>query len=283
MKLVDKVSESLTINRVAIEGAYPSGGVVEVWTINRPNKLNALNSDVVADLKAACKDAENDADVRVVVIRGASPEPAVEGKRQKPPAFVAGADITEFVGKKSKEIRAIFENNAWEAIWNLSKPTIASIDGFALGGGSEIALSCDLRIASTRSNFGTPEINLGLIPGGGATQRLARLLGYGKAIEMVMTGEMVSATEAYRIGLVNRLCEPDELKNTTMQLATTLATKSPLTLKSAKEAVRGALEHGMAEGLEHERDLFCALFDTEDMEIGVNAFLNREDPEWKGI
>ena len=152
-----------------------------------------------------------------------------------------------------------------------------------MGGGSEIALSCDLRVASTRSNFGTPEINLGLIPGGGATQRLARLLGYGKAIEMVMTGEMVSATEAYRIGLVNRLCEPEELQPTTMQLATTLATKSPLTIKSAKEAVRGALERGMAEGLEHERDIFCALFDTEDMEIGVNAFVNRENPEWKGL
>jgi len=283
MKLGDKMSESLIIDRVAVEESYPSGGVIEVWTINRPDKLNSLNGDVIAELKAACKVAEDDDDVRVVVIRGASPEPAVEGKRQKPPAFVAGADITEFTGKKSKEIRANFEHNAWEAIWNLSIPTIASIDGFALGGGSEIALSCDLRIASTRSNFGTPEINLGLIPGGGATQRLARLLGYGKAIEMVMTGEMVSATEAYRIGLVNRICEPEELHNTTMQLATTLATKSPLTIKSAKEAVRGALERGMAEGLEHERDLFCALFDTEDMEIGVNAFLNREKPEWKGL
>lgn len=283
MKLGDTMSESLIIDRVPVEGSFPSGGVIEVWTINRPNKLNALNNEVVAELKAACKVAEDDADVRVVVIRGASPEPATEGKRQKPPAFVAGADITEFVGKKSKDIRANFEDNAWEAIWNLSIPTIASIDGFALGGGSEIALSCDLRIASTRSNFGTPEINLGLIPGGGATQRLARLLGYGKAIEMVMTGEMVSATEAYRIGLVNRICEPEELQNTTMLLATTLATKSPLTIKSAKEAVRGALEHGMAEGLEFERDLFCALFDTEDMEIGVNAFLNRENPEWKGI
>lgn len=282
MRLVGEMSDSLLIERVEVENSFPAGGIIEIWTINRADKLNALNGEVISALKSACVSAEEDDHVRVVIIRGASPNPAPEGKRQKPPAFVAGADITEFLGKNSGEIREIFEHNAWEAIWNLSKPTIASIDGFALGGGSEIALSCDLRIATTGSNFGTPEINLGLIPGGGATQRLTRLLGYGKALEMVMTGDMVSADEAYRIGLVNKLCEADELEATTMQLATTLAEKSPLTIKAAKRAVRAALDRGMVAGVEYERDEFCALFDTDDMEIGVDAFLNREKPEWKG-
>ncbi|MBT4058833.1 MAG: enoyl-CoA hydratase/isomerase family protein [Euryarchaeota archaeon] len=276
------MSASLLIERIEVEDSSPAGGVVEIWTINRADKLNALNSEVVAALNNACSAAESDNDVRVVVIRGAAAGPALEGKRQKPAAFVAGADITEFVGKDSSEIRPIFENNAWEAIWNLSMPTVASIDGFALGGGSEIALSCDMRIATNRSNFGTPEINLGLIPGGGGTQRLTRLLGYGKAMEMVMTGEMVPAVEAYRIGLVNRLCEPEELYDTTMELAMVLANKSPHTIKVAKRAVRAALDHGLEDGVKIERDEFCALFDTDDKEIGVNAFINREKPEWKG-
>ena len=276
------MSESLTIEQVEIASSSPEGGVVEVWTINRPNKLNALNSEVIAALKAACAEAESNDDVRVVVIRGAAPLPVEEGERAKPPAFVAGADITEFVGKGSDDVRATFEDNAWEAIWNLSIPTIASIDGFALGGGSEIALSCDMRIATNRSRFGTPEINLGLIPGGGGTQRLARLLGYGKALEMVMSGDMVDAVEAYRIGLVNHLCAPDELEVATMTLAQNLGSKSPLTMKAAKRAVRAALELPLAEGIEKERDEFCALFDTEDKEIGVKAFLARERPEWQG-
>ncbi len=279
---MSNVTDSLLIERIDVENSFPAGGVVEIWTIDRTDKLNALNSEVMNALKSACNAAENDDDVRVVIIRGASP-PAPDGdERQKPPAFVAGADISEFVDKNSKQIRSEFEDDAWEAIWNLSKPTIASIDGFALGGGSEVALSCDLRIATTRSNFGTPEINLGLIPGGGGTQRLTKLLGYGKAMEMVMTGDLIPANEAYRIGLVNRLCEPDDLQPMTMGLAMNLASKSPHTIKVAKRTVRAALEKPMAEGVKYERDEFCALFDTEDKEIGVNAFLNRERPEWKG-
>ena len=276
------MSDSLTVEQVAIADCSPEGGVVEVWTINRPDKLNALNSNVISALKVACAAAESNDDVRVVVIRGAAPSAVAEGERAKPAAFVAGADITEFVGKRSDDIRGAFEDNAWEAIWNLSMPTIASIDGFALGGGSEVALSCDMRIATDRSKFGTPEINLGLIPGGGATQRLARLLGYGKALEMVLGGDMVDAAEAHRIGLVNHLCAPEELESTTMTLAQNLGSKSPLTIRAAKRAVRAALELPLAEGIEFERDEFCALFDTDDKEIGVKAFLARERPEWQG-
>ena len=279
---MSELTNVLLVDRIDVENSSPLGGVVEIWTINRTDKLNALNSELYEAIKSACKAAEKDNDVRVIVIRGATPPEPKGDERQKPPAFVAGADISEFVGVNSEQIRTVFDNNAWEAIWNLSKPTIASIDGFALGGGSEIALSCDLRVATYRSNFGTPEINLGLIPGGGGTQRLARLIGYGRALEMVMTGDMIPANEAYRIGIVNRLCEPDELQSITMGLAMNLASKSPHSIKVAKRAVRAALEKPMSEGIEIERDEFCALFDTDDKEIGVNAFLKREKPDWKG-
>jgi len=275
-------SNVLLIENVPSQASSPSGGVVSVWTINRPDKLNALNSEVNSALKSACAWAEADDSVRVIVITGAVPNEPPEGKRAKPNSFVAGADISEFEGKSSAEIRPIFEDNVWEYVWNLSKPTIAMIDGFALGGGSEIALSCDLRLATPRSKFGTPEINLGLIPGGGGTQRLCRLLGYGRAMEMVMSGEMIGGEEANRIGLINHLVDEDSLREKTMEIAHNLATKSPHTIRIAKAAVRAALEQPFSAGIESERDLFCELFDTEDMAIGVKAFLNRETAEWTG-
>ena len=272
----------LLVENVAVEGSSPAGGVISVWTLNRPQKLNALNSASHDALRQACAIAEAYDAVRVVVIKGAAPLPAPEGKRQKPAAFAAGADISEFAGKDSDDVRPFFENNAWEKVWNLSKPTIAMVDGFALGGGTELALSCDLRIASTRAKFGTPEINLGLIPGGGGTQRLAGMLGYGKAMEMVMTGDMVGADEALRLGLANDVVEPEELEARTMKMAENIAKKSPYTIKVAKRAVRAALDLPLTEGILAERSEFVALFDTEDKEIGVQAFLNREDAEWVG-
>ncbi len=275
-------SDVLLIENVPAESSSPAGGVVSVWTINRPEKLNALNSEVNSVLKSACNWVESDDSVRVIVITGAVPNEPPEGKRPKPNSFVAGADISEFEGKSSVDIRPIFDDNPWEYIWNLSKPTIAMNEGFALGGGSEIALSCDLRIATPRSKFGTPEINLGLIPGGGGTQRLCRLLGYGRAMEMVMSGEMIGGKEAHRIGLINHLVDEGELRDKTMGIAQNLASKSPHTIRVAKAAVRAALEQPFSAGIMAERDLFCALFDTADMEIGVKAFLNRETAEWTG-
>ena len=275
-------SAVLKIENVPVEDSSPAGGLISIWTINRPNKLNALNAEVNAAIKSACGWAESNDNVRVIVFTGSPPEAPPEGKRPKPHSFVVGAEISEFEGKSSVEIRPIFDDNVWEYVWNLSKPTIAMVDGFALGGGSEIALSCDLRIATARSNFGTPEINLGLIPGGGGTQRLCRLLGYGRAMEMVMSGEMINGEEAHRIGLVNHLVEPDELNSKTMEIAHNLAGKSPHTIRVAKAAVRAALEHPFSAGILAERDLFCALFDTEDMAIGVKAFLNRDKAEWTG-
>ncbi|MEE2759209.1 MAG: enoyl-CoA hydratase/isomerase family protein [Candidatus Thermoplasmatota archaeon] len=275
-------SEVLRIENIQTQDSSPSGGLISIWTVNRPSKLNSLNAEVNTAIKSACAWAEDNDDVRVVIITGAKPENPPEGKRPKPNSFVAGADISEFEGMSSVEIRPIFDDNVWEYVWNLSKPTIAMVDGFALGGGSELALSCDIRVGTPRSNFGTPEINLGLIPGGGGTQRLCRLLGYGRAMEMVMSGEMIDGTEAYRIGLVNHLVEPEDIQIKTMEIAENLASKSPHTIRVAKAAVRAALENPFSEGILAEREMFCALFDTDDMEIGVKAFLNREKAEWTG-
>jgi|TARA_B100001564_G_C20659181_1_gene680743 enoyl-CoA hydratase len=256
-------------------------GSIALVTIDRPDKLNALNADVMSALKAMVAWVESTPHVRVVIITGAQPNDPPEGKRAKPNAFVAGADITEFVGKKSDDIRVMFADNAVEALWNISKPTIAMVDGFALGGGCEVACSCDVRIASDRSRFGTPEINLGLIPGYGATQRLANLVGYGKTMEMIFTGEMVSAEEAHRIGLVNKVCAPDDLFETTMAMARLIGSKSSNTLGVGKATVRAALDSGLTEGVAIEAEAFASLFDSKDKEIGVTAFLNRSTPEWK--
>ncbi len=274
--------EVLLVEDLAVEGCSPSGGVIAVWTLNRPEKLNALNRKSHIAIKEQCARVEADDSVRAVVIRGAPPPPAPEGKRPKPAAFAAGADISEFAGKDSDDVREFFDDNAWEAIWDLSKPTIAMVDGFALGGGTELALACDLRVASSRAIFGQPEINLGLIPGGGGTQRLCRLLGYGKAMEMTLTGEMVGAAEAMDIGLVNKVVESEELESAAMALAENIARKSPYTVKVAKRAVRSALDLPFSEGVLAERSEFVALFDTEDKEIGVSAFLDGKDAEWVG-
>jgi len=276
------VSGVLIAEDVFVEGCSPSGGVIAVWTLNRPEKLNALNRDSHAAIKEQCVRVESDDSVRAIVIRGAAPSAPEDGARPKPAAFAAGADISEFAGKNSDDVREFFGDNAWEAVWGLSKPTIAMVDGFALGGGTELALACDLRVASTRAKFGQPEINLGLIPGGGGTQRLCRLLGYGKAMEMTLTGEMVGADEALRIGLVNKVVEPGDLEGAALELAENIARKSPYTVKVAKRAVRAALDLPFTEGVLAERSEFVALFDTEDKEIGVSAFLERKDAEWVG-
>ena len=256
-------------------------GFFACMTIDRPDKLNALNADVMASLKAVCAWMEESDNVRVLVVTGAPPNPPAEGKRAKPHAFVAGADITEFAGAGSEVIRERFRNNAVEALWNLRKPTIAMVDGFALGGGCEVACSCDIRIASDRSTFGTPEINLGLIPGYGATQRLERLVGYGKAHEMIMTGDMVPADEAHRIGLVNHVVSPEDLESTVFDMARRIGSKSSHALAVGKETVRSALDEGLTEGVETEAKAFAGLFDSEDKEIGVQAFMNRDTPVWK--
>jgi enoyl-CoA hydratase len=272
-------TDVLSIEEIPVNDQVDLGSVALV-TIHRPDKLNALNADVMASLKSMVSWVEATDSVRVVVLTGAQPNQPPEGKRAKPNAFVAGADITEFVGKRSDDIRTMFTDNAVEALWNLTKPTIAMVDGFALGGGCEVACSCDIRIASDRSRFGTPEINLGLIPGYGATQRLVRLIGYGKTMEMVMTGEMIDAKEAHRVGLVNHVCSPEDLREFTLDMARLIASKSSNTLRVGKQTIRSALDVGLTEGVAIEAEAFASLFDSEDKDIGVEAFLNRETPQW---
>ena len=273
-------TDVLSIEEIPVNDQADLGSVALV-TINRPDKLNALNTEVMASLKSMVAWVEATDSIRVVVLTGAQPNQPPEGKRAKPNAFVAGADITEFVGKKSDDIRVMFKDNAVEALWNLSKPTIAMVDGFALGGGCEVACSCDIRIVSDRSRFGTPEINLGLIPGYGATQRLVRLIGYGKTMEMVMTGEMIDANEAYRIGLANHVCSPEMLREYTLDMARLIASKSSNSLRVGKQTIRAALDVGLTEGVAIEAEAFANLFDSKDKEIGVDAFLNRETPQWE--
>jgi enoyl-CoA hydratase/carnithine racemase len=276
--LASTMSDVLTTEEIPCDG---NEGAIAMVTINRPNKLNSLNQEVMNEIKKMCSWAESNEKIRCVIITGAKPLPPPEGKRQKPNAFVAGADITEFIGQKGDDIRALFKDNGWEAIWNLSKPTIAMIDGFTLGGGLEVACSCDMRVASERSVFGTPEIKLGLMPGGGGTQRLVNLIGLGKTMEMVLSGENISAQEALEIGLVNHVVNPDLLEEKTMAIAQSIASKSMHALKVAKNTIRQSLENPLSVGVAFEAEEFASLFDSEDKEIGVQAFLNRSVPEWK--
>jgi enoyl-CoA hydratase/carnithine racemase len=273
-------SDVLRIDEIAVDDSEDLGSIAFV-TIDRPDKLNALNAEVMSSLKAMVSWVENTDSIRVVVITGAQPKEAEEGKRAKPNAFVAGADITEFVGKKSDDIRKMFAQNAVEALWGISKPTIAMVDGFALGGGCEVACSCDIRIASDRSRFGTPEINLGLIPGYGATQRLVNLVGYGKTMEMVMTGEMINSADALKWGLVNHVVEAEQLYQFTIDIAKKIGAKSSHTLKVAKQTIRTALSIGLEEGVAIEAEAFANLFDSEDKEIGVSAFIGRHPAKWQ--
>ena len=273
---------ALLIEEIEVENSSPSGGVISIWTLNRPDKLNALNSDSHMLLKKNCKLAEENPNIRCIIIKGSKPSKPDKNKKQKPVSFAAGADISEFVEKKSTDIRPFFEDNAWEAVWNLTKPTIAMIDGFSLGGGLELALSCDIRIASTRSTFGQPEINLGLIPGGGGSQRLCRLIGYGRTMEIILSGRMISANESLEMGIVNKLVEPEKLESISIDLAKEISRKSPYTIKVAKKAVRYALEMPFSKGIESERDAFVSLFDTRDKEIGIKSYFERTNPEWIG-
>ncbi|HYG63008.1 MAG TPA: enoyl-CoA hydratase-related protein [Thermoanaerobaculia bacterium] len=247
-------------------------GRVAILTINRPDKLNALNDQVREDMLEILGQIENDDAVGVVVITGAGDK-----------SFIAGADIGEFAGRSPFDQRhAMRSPRIFDVMGSFSKPVIAMINGFCLGGGCELALSCDLRIASEKARFGQPEINLGLIPGGGGTQRLPRLVGLGHALRLILTGDMVGAAEAKEIGLVEMVVPHEELRAKTLELANKMASKSPLTVKVAKEAVRASQRLAVEEGILYERDLFCLCFSTEDKEEGVKAFLEKRPAQWKG-
>jgi enoyl-CoA hydratase len=247
-------------------------GAVSVLTIDRPDKLNALNSQVHAEATAALEDLRRDDGIRVLVITGAGEK-----------SFVAGADIAEFKDQTAVTQRAAFqEKTLFNSIDNFPKPVIAMVNGFCLGGGNELALACDLRVCSPNAKFSQPEINLGIMPGGGGTQRLTRLIGEGRAMEMMMLGEMIDADTALKFGLVSHVYPADELEARTMELANKIAEKAPIAVRLVKEAVKFASRSNLDEGLRREVDLFSLCFSTEDKDEGVSAFLEKRKPVFKG-
>jgi enoyl-CoA hydratase len=247
-------------------------GRVAILTINRPDKLNALNQAVRDRFLELLDEIEHDDSIGAIVLTGAGDK-----------SFIAGADIGEFEGRSPFDQREAMKSpRIFDVAADYPKPVIAMINGFCLGGGCELALSCDFRVASDKARFGQPEIKLGLIPGGGGTQRLSRLVGIGQALRLILSGDMIDAAEAARIGLVEQVFQADELREKTLELAQRIASMSPLTLKVAKQAVRASQTMPVEAGIAYERDLFCLCFSTEDKEEGVEAFLQKRAPEWTG-
>lgn len=249
-----------------------TAGPVALLTINRPDKRNALNEATRNELIALLKDCKRDSGVRVVIITGAGDK-----------AFIAGADISEFAGRSAvDQYRVMKGASVYHAVDAFPKPTIAAINGFCLGGGCELAMACDIRIASDAATLGQPEINLGIIPGGGGTQRLPRLVGLGQAFKLLYTGDLIDAAEALRIGLVDEVVPAAELMTRVRALADKIASKSPVALELIKEAVRASVRTSLDEGLRHETTFFGLVFSSQDKEEGVKAFLEKRTPAFKG-
>jgi enoyl-CoA hydratase len=248
-------------------------GAIAVVTVNRPRVLNALNVETLDELRRAILDLKHDDSARAVVLTGAGEK-----------AFVAGADINELAVQTPTSGRehALAGQHVFDLIENLGKPVIAAINGYALGGGCELAMACTLRIAADTATIGQPEINLGLIPGYAGTQRLSRLVGKGKAMELILTGAPISALEAARIGLVNRVVPAADLMNDAKKLASDLAKNAPIAMRYIITAVNKGLEMPFAEGCVFEATLFGLVASTDDMREGTKAFLEKRKPEFKG-
>jgi enoyl-CoA hydratase len=243
---------------------------VGIVTLNRPKELNALSTTVVAEVADALSAFDRDESVRCMVITGAGEK-----------AFAAGADIKEMADKSPIEmLLGGFES--WERLRRLRKPLIAAVGGYALGGGCELAMHCDLIVAAENARFGQPEINLGIIPGAGGTQRLARTLGKFVTMEMVLTGRQFTAQEMAERGLVNRVVPRGEHLSEALKLAKEIAAKAPIAVRLAKEAVQAAFETSLEEGLEHERKNFFLLFATQDMREGMQAFIEKRPANFQG-
>jgi enoyl-CoA hydratase len=243
---------------------------VGILTINRPKELNALNTTLIGELAEALEEFDRDEAIRCIVLTGAGEK-----------AFAAGADIKEMSGKSPIDmLQGDFEH--WLRIKRIHTPIIAAVGGYALGGGCELAMLCDMIVASENARFGQPEIMLGIIPGAGGTQRLARTLGKYRTMEMVLTGAQISAQEMAAHGLVNRVVPKGEHLNEALKLAKTVAAQAPIAARLAKEAVLAAFETPLEEGLEIERKNFFLLFATEDMREGTQAFIEKRKAEFQG-
>jgi enoyl-CoA hydratase len=247
-------------------------GATGIITINRPDKRNALDVATMGQLLEALGELRDDHKVRVVVLTGAGDK-----------AFTTGADIREFEGRSPLEQLQILRlPTVFEAADQYPKPLIAMINGYCLGMGNELAMSCDIRIASETAKFGQPEINLGFMPGGGATQRLPRLVGLGRALKLLYTGQMIDASEALTIGLVDQVVPARELRPRTMMLAEMIAAKSPIALQFIREAVRESLRAPLDDGIRHEQSLASILFASRDKREGIAAFLEKRQPRFTG-
>jgi len=246
---------------------------VATITLNRPKALNALNTALLTELKDTLEDAEADAAVRVIVITGAGDK-----------AFCAGADVAEVRDKNPEEARlwSRWVQGILTFIEQIRKPVIAKIHGFCLGGGLELAMACDCRIASENAIFGQPEVNLAIIPGGGGTQRLPRLIGKTKAMELLMTGEQIDAAEALRLRLVNTVVPADELDRAVDELIKKLVTKSSVMLGILKDVINKGIEMDLEQALQYEAECFESVLKTEDARERLNAFLEKRKPEFKG-
>lgn len=252
---------------------YEKNEAIATITLNRPEALNAFSKEVIEEVLQAVEDAKNDESIRVAVLTGAGEK-----------AFSAGADIKAMKGMnalKARELSLMGEKLCC-TLENMEKPVIAAMNGYALGGGLEVAMSCDLRIASENARMGQTEINIGLIPGWGGTQRLTRLVGVGKAKEMVFTGRIIDAKTAEQVGIVNVVVPADKFKEAVKQFAAELATKAPVAIKVAKVLINKGAEIGLDAALALEREGFGVVASTEDLQEGVAAFTEKRKPTFKG-
>lgn len=252
---------------------YEKKDLIAYVTVDRPKVLNALNTSTWTDLKAAFEDAKADASVRGVILTGAGDK-----------AFIAGADISELahLGAYEAEQSSQFGQGVLDLIENLGKPVIAAVNGFALGGGCETAMACTMRIAAEHARFGQPEVKLGLLPGGGGTQRLPRLVGKGRALQLILTGETISAQEAYRIGLVNEVVPTGSLMDRAETILKQIAANAPIAVKFSLNAANKGMEISQREGLALEAAYFGICAATEDKQEGTAAFLEKRTPEFRG-
>lgn len=248
-------------------------GKTQIITINRPDKLNALNKETIAELSQAIKDAEKNSKVNCIILTGSGEK-----------AFVAGADIAEFYQFNREEAKVLSEggqHTLFDLIENTQKIVIAAVNGFALGGGLELAMSCHIRVASTTARMGLPEVSLGVIPGYGGTQRLAQLAGKGKAFEMISTASMINAADAKEVGLVNHVVEPSQLMDKCLEIATQIQKNSPKAIAAAIRAINSGFEDGV-NGYQKEINEFADCFLTEDFKEGTDAFLSKRKPNFTG-
>ena len=252
---------------------YEKKDSIAYVTLNRPKVLNALNQKTWADLRTAFEAARDDASVRGVILTGAGDK-----------AFIAGADISELANVSAVEAEesSTFGQEVLNLVENLGKPVIAAINGFALGGGCETAMACTIRVASEHAKFGQPEVKLGLIPGGGGTQRMPRLVGKGRALQIILSGEIISAQEAYRIGLVNEVVPAADVITRAEAILKQIFSNAPIAVKYSLEAVNKGLETSVAEGLSLEASLFGLCAGTEDKREGTQAFLQKRAPQFQG-